>query len=158
MSKYRQIDLDKIKTVSIHQRVSKVDIQHFSTPYQKGATVKQFLANLPDILMGKDFKTLVEKIVTAYRSQKQIIVMMGAHVIKCGLSPLIIQLMQSGIIKCLALNGAGVIHDTEVALWGITSEDVADALNDGSFGMVAETPAFLSAALKVGADSEQGFG
>ena len=83
---------------------------------------------------------------------------MGAHVIKCGLSPLIIQLMEVGVIKCLALNGAGIIHDTEVSNWGITSEDVAEALNDGSFGMVKETAEFINSALEIGKKLKLGFG
>jgi hypothetical protein len=158
MSKYDQIDLNKISTYSIQDRLSKVNINTFAHPHRKGNSLQQFISNLPDILIGADFKELVDKIVTAYKNQKQIIVMMGAHVIKCGLSPIIIQLMETGIIKCLCLNGAGVIHDTEVANWGITSEDVADALEDGSFGMVRETPQFINAALSDGEKLKLGYG
>ncbi len=158
MSKYEQINLNKIKTYSIRNRHSKVNIASFAKPFQKGDSLGQFLANLPDILIGADFKALVGKIVFAFNNEKQIILMMGAHVIKCGLSPIIIQLMEEGIIKALALNGAGVIHDTEVALWGTTSEDVAEALNDGSFGMVQETPQFINDALEQGIENESGYG
>jgi hypothetical protein len=158
MSKYNQIDLNKISTYSIQDRLSKVNINTFAHPHRKGNSLQQFISNLPDILIGADFKELVDKIATAYKTQKQIIVMMGAHVIKCGLSPIIIQLMETGIIKCLALNGAGVIHDAEVANWGITSEDVADALEDGSFGMVRETPQFINSALLDGGKLKLGYG
>jgi len=158
MSGYEQIDLSKIKTFSISNRPSKISTADFARFYQRGASLNQFLSDLPNILIGADFKQLIKSIVNAYRSRKQIIAMMGAHVIKCGLSPLIIQLMEIGVIKCLALNGAGIIHDTEVANWGITSEDVAEALNDGSFGMVKETAEFINSALEDGKRLKLGLG
>ena len=158
MSEHEEIDLNKIKTYSISDRSSKVNTADFAKPYQKGTSLNQFLSNLPNILIGADFKQLIETIVNAYHSEKQIIAMMGAHVIKCGLSPLIIQLMEVGVIKCLALNGAGIIHDTEVANWGITSEDVAESLNDGSFGMVKETAEFINSALEKGKRLKLGLG
>lgn len=158
MSKYKQIDLSKIKTYSINDRSSKVNISAFAQKYQTGARIDRFIDCLPDILIGKDFKKLVAAIVNARRQDKQVIVMMGAHVIKCGLSPLIIQLMEEGIITCVALNGAGVIHDVEIANWGNTSEDVGEAVNNGSFGMVRETPQFIFEALTAGKKSKAGFG
>lgn len=157
-SRYEEIDLGKIKTYSIASRTSKVAANSFASPYQKGTSLKQFMADLPDILIGKDFKALADHIYRAFQSNKQIIAMMGAHVIKCGLSPLIIQLMQLSVIKCLALNGAGIIHDTEIANWGTTSEDVAEALNDGSFGMVQETADFINSALESGHQLNLGLG
>jgi len=158
MSEYEEIDLRNIKTYSITSRLSKVNTGDFARSYQKGTSLKQFISNLPNILIGADFKQLIESIVQAYHSDKQIILMMGAHVIKCGLSPLIIQLMEKGVVKCLALNGAGIIHDTEVANWGITSEDVSEALNDGSFGMARETAEFINSALEQGKKVELGLG
>ncbi len=158
MSEYEEIDLNKIKTYSISNRLSKVKIADFAKSYQRGASLNQFLSNLPNILIGADFKQLIKSIVNAHRSEKQIIAMMGAHVIKCGLSPLMIQLMEVGVIKCMAMNGAGIIHDTEVANWGITSEDVAEALNDGSFGMVKETAEFINSALENGKQLKLGLG
>lgn len=150
MSEYEEIDLQKIRTYSIANRFNKVNTVDFARPYQKGASLEQFISNLPNILVGADFKQIIKAIVDAYRSKKQIITMMGAHAIKCGLNPLIIQLMERGIIKCLALNGAGIIHDTELANWGNTSEDVDEALNDGSFGMVQETAEFINSAMEHG--------
>ena len=158
MSQYDEIDLSKIKTYAINSRTSKVNTADFAQPYHKGASVEHFINTLPNILVGSDFRQLIDHIVNACRREKQIIVMMGAHVIKCGLSPLIVQLMDAGVIKCLALNGAGIIHDTEVANWGITSEDVADALNDGSFGMVKETAEFINSALRDGKKLKLGLG
>lgn len=158
MSKYKEIDLTKIKTYSIKERPSKVDTESFARRYQKGNSVKEFLSGLPDILIGADFKQLVDRIVSAVHSNKQIILMMGAHVIKCGLNPILIQLMETGVIKCLTLNGAGVIHDFEVANWGKTSEDVGAAIDDGSFGMVQETPRMINNALKQGQKQNLGFG
>jgi len=158
MSDYDEIDLQNIKTYSIANRFSKVNTTDFAKPFQKGSSLKQFISNLPDILVGSEFKQLIDTIVHSYRSDRQIIAMMGAHVIKCGLSPLIIQLIEVGIIKCLALNGAGIIHDTEIANWGITSEDVAEALNDGSFGMAQETAEFINNALENGHRLELGLG
>jgi len=158
MSDYDKIDLTQIKTYSIARRQNKVTSANFARPYQKGASVKQFIADLPNILVGADFKEIINTVAAAHRSGHPIIVMMGAHVIKCGLSPLVIQLMEKGLVQCLALNGAGIIHDTEVANWGITSEDVAKALNDGSFGMVRETAEFINTALREGKQQQLGLG
>lgn len=158
MPNYDEVDLSKIRTYSINDRPSKVEIAKFASPYKKGTTLSEFISNLPDILIGADFKALVRRIVEAHQTKKQVIAMMGAHVIKCGLSPLIIQLMEEGIVNALALNGAGIIHDTEIANWGITSEDVAEALNDGSFGMVRETADFLNSAMDAGRELRMGLG
>ncbi|NOZ60850.1 MAG: hypothetical protein GXO74_04140 [Calditrichaeota bacterium] len=158
MSRYREIDLSKIRTYSIKDRPSKVNAGALAKPYKTGMNIKEFISSLPEILVAADFKKLIEKIVTAHKDGKQIILMMGAHVIKCGLSPLIIQLMEKNIIKTLALNGAGMIHDTEMAFWGATSEDVETALADGSFGMVRETPHHIFAAAKNGIAKKLGFG
>ncbi len=158
MPNYDEVDLTKIRTYSIKDRPSKVEIAKFASPYKKGTTLSEFISSLPDILIGADFKALVRRIVEAHQTKKQVIAMMGAHVIKCGLSPLIIQLMEEGIVNALALNGAGIIHDTEIANWGITSEDVAEALNDGSFGMVRETADFLNSAMEAGREQRIGLG
>ncbi len=158
MSRYREIDLSKIRTYSITDRPSKVKASAIAKPYKPGTDIKNFIASLPDILVAADLKQLIKNIVKAHKNNKQIILMMGAHVIKCGLSPLIIQLMEKGVIKSLAFNGAGVIHDTEMAFWGTTSEDVQAALADGSFGMVRETPNHIFSAAKIGAAEKMGFG
>lgn len=158
MSNYKEIDLTKVKTYSINNRKSKVSVSEFAKIYKKDSSFLQFWHSLPQILIGKDIHCLVDDIVRAFNIGKPVIIMMGAHVIKCGLNALIIDLMKKKIVKCIAINGAGVIHDTEIAYWGTTSEDVAKALNDGSFGMVQETPDIINTALSIGKKNLLGFG
>lgn len=155
---HSEIDLSQVKTYSINNRQSKVATTLFAKIPYKGGSFSEFLDCLPEILIGKDFRELIGIITTAAKSSKPIIIMMGAHVIKCGLNPLIIELMKRNIISCIALNGAGVIHDTETAYWGATSEDVAAALKDGSFGMVRETAEIINSALKIGSVEKLGYG
>ena len=158
MSNYKEIDLTKVITYSISDRTNKVDISEFANIHKKGSSFLRFWESLPKILVSKELRELVGIIVRAFHSEKPVIIMMGAHVIKCGLNPLIIDLMEKKIVSCLALNGAGVIHDTETAYWGTTSENVAEALNDGSFGMVEETPAIINTALINGRKKSLGYG
>ena len=155
---YNEIDLNAIKTYSINERKSKVNISEFAKCSKKGQSFSQFFDSLPNILKSKDLLALIDDIIAAINNDKPIIIMMGAHVIKCGLNPLLIRFIELGIINCIALNGAGVIHDTELAYWGNTSEDVGQALNDGSFGMVQETPATINNALSEGRKYKLGFG
>lgn len=113
---------------------------------------------LPEILIGQDFREFVGHFRMAIREKNTVIWMMGAHVIKCGINPLIIELIRRKHITHLAMNGAGVIHDVEIAMWGITSEDVAAGLQDGSFGMAAETAAFINGALSENKNNDKGYG
>ncbi|OIO39300.1 MAG: hypothetical protein AUJ75_01470 [Candidatus Omnitrophica bacterium CG1_02_49_10] len=162
MSKKRgtrgKIDLTKLKTYSITKRKSKVSLKDSAKPTPKGSRFRDFYANLPDVLAAKDFKSVVDAIVKAKKNNRPVIAMMGAHVIKCGLSPVIIELIKRDVITAVALNGAGIIHDFEIALSGSTSEDVADALSDGSFGMARETAQFLNNAVKSGVEMGLGVG
>jgi hypothetical protein len=158
VSKYPQVDLSQVKTYSVRQRLSKVHRDELARPFRRGDFFEAFCHSLPDILAAKDFRELVEHIIRARENDKPVIVMMGAHVIKVGLSPILVDLLRRGIIACLAMNGAGVIHDTELALFGQTSEEVADGLADGSFGMAQETAAFINTAVKNGYAKKQGFG
>lgn len=155
---YKEIDLNKIKTYSIQNRKSKVQTSTFAKVHRQGASFSDFLDTLPDILIGHDFRELLLSIRSAIKNNKPIVIMMGAHVIKCGLNPLIIELMRRNIVRSIAFNGAGVIHDTETAYWGTTSEDVAGGLNDGSFGMVKETPEIINAGLCLGENEGLGYG
>ncbi|MCA9733628.1 MAG: hypothetical protein H6696_21000 [Deferribacteres bacterium] len=139
MSKYPQIDLHQIKRYSISDRHSKVNKELLGQSYSVGHSFKSFFKTLPDILVAKDLKEFVEHVAQAIVKKKPVMLMMGAHSIKVGLSPMLIDLIREGIITSISMNGAGVIHDTELALFGQTSEDVAKALADGSFGMVQET-------------------
>ena len=122
LSKYQKIEIEKVKTYSIQKRKSKVKTAEFAKVVDKGSTFKQFYESLPNILKGNDLRILVDLMVRACQTNKPIIVMMGAHVIKCGLGPVLIDLLQKKIISCLAMNGAGAIHDSELAYWGKTSE------------------------------------
>jgi hypothetical protein len=124
----------------------------------KNATFRQFIDSLPDVLIGTNLKELIKAINQAYNRKKAILWAFGAHVIKCGISPIIIELMKKGIISAVALNGAGIIHDFEIALIGQTSEDVKENLSDGSFGMAYETGAFINQAIKDGAKDDIGIG
>jgi deoxyhypusine synthase len=118
----------------------------------------QFLESLPDILKARELRAVVEAIVAANQRQKPVVIGIGGHIIKCGLSPLIIQLMTEGIISGIAMNGGASIHDFELALIGRTSEDVAASLESGMFGMVRETGESMNHAIKLGSERSLGLG
>jgi hypothetical protein len=151
-------DLKKIKSIPLKKRSSKVTIKDFCKPYQEGSTFKKFLDTLPATLAANDLKEVANRVLAAYRNNRPVIFGMGAHVIKVGLSPLIIQLMQRGLISCIALNGAGAIHDVEIALVGKTSEDVAAGLHKGKFGMALETGEFINQAVQENMKTTRGMG
>lgn len=158
VSKYPEIDLKKVKTYSVRQRFSKVHRVELAKPFHRGDFFETFYKSLPDILIAKDFRELVERIVAARQNDKPVIVMMGAHVIKVGLSPILVDLLRREVITAVAMNGAGVIHDVELALFGMTSEEVAEGLADGSFGMAQETGEFINGAVSQGRSRQLGFG
>lgn len=139
MKEYRRIDLRKLRTYSIKKRPGKTQIKNLGKSLGSKDDVLDFLESLPKCLRANDFKRLLNSLVKAKRTGKPIVFMFGAHLIKCGLSPVLIDLMQNGFISLLATNGAGAIHDLEIALWGKTSEDVDRSIQDGSFGMAKET-------------------
>jgi deoxyhypusine synthase len=148
MSKFEQIDLSKIKTISIKDRKSKVNIPDFAKVFNVlSGTFDDFVNSLPDILMSKDLKEFASRVAQAYSKKRSVVLMMGAHSIKVGLNPILIELIQKNIISSISLNGAGAIHDSELALWGMTSEDVAENLANGTFGMSKETAAFINETL-----------
>jgi hypothetical protein len=113
---------------------------------------------LPNILKAKDIRAIVEAVIKARKKKKSVIFMAGAHVIKCGLNPVVIELIRKKIITCIALNGAGIIHDFEIALAGRTSEDVAENLKSGRFGMGKETADFINHAVTEGVAGGSGLG
>jgi len=113
---------------------------------------------LPDILAAQNLKEIARKIAWVHRRNKTVLLALGAHPIKVGLSPLIIDFMERGIVSAVAMNGAGIIHDFELAFMGKTSEDVAASLQDGSFGMAQETGAFLNRAIREGYERQRGIG
>ena len=156
--KFNPIDLSGVKTYNLSDRKSKVTAEDFAKTWQKGASYRTFLENLPDILAGDQLKSVIPAIVKAYRNNHTILFGMGAHVIKVGLNPIVIDLMERRLITGVAMNGAGIIHDVELAMVGRTSEDVAAALDDGSFGMARETCTFLSEAITSARKKSTGLG
>jgi len=156
--RFQPLDLRKVKTYSLLDRKSKVKTDDFARIWQKGSSFRVFLDSLPDILAGRDLRNVISAISAAYVDNRTIIFGMGAHVIKVGLNPIIINLMERGIITSVAMNGAGIIHDVELAMIGQTSEDVAAALGDGSFGMARETCAFLGQAIQTVKGNKTGLG
>ncbi|MEM7407720.1 MAG: hypothetical protein AAF458_20685 [Pseudomonadota bacterium] len=140
-------DLSQVRTIELTSRSNKVDDASFAAPPVPGRSFSEFLRGLPQIDAALTFGRVVDAIVQARRGGRPVVWAMGAHVIKCGLNPVLIELMRRDIITAVAFNGAGAVHDFEVALIGETSEDVAAGLKDGSFGMVRETADGLNAAL-----------
>lgn len=151
------INITKVKTYSIAKRKSKVSAGDFAGAPARARSFGAFFRSLPNILKAKDLRQTVDAVVAARRKKKGVILMAGAHVIKCGLNPVIIELMKKKVITCLALNGAGIIHDFEIAFMAKTSEDVGAALKNGSFGMARETADFINSALKPGACEGLGY-
>jgi hypothetical protein len=158
MSRYSEFDLSRIRAQPIARRTSKVDAADFARPARPGATFAEFFDSLPQILAGASLREAVDAIARAHRAGKPVIAAMGAHVIKCGLTPVITDLVGRGIITAVATNGAGAIHDSEIGLFGITSEDVAAGLKDGTFGMAEETATFLNDAAREAKTREDGLG
>jgi len=156
--KFKPLSSKKLKTYSLKSRKSKVNISDFARPSQAGRTFDEFLSSLPNILAVKDLKEIASLIASACNNKKMVVAAMGAHVIKVGLSPLIIDLMEQGIIHAVALNGACIVHDFEIAFAGMTSEDVDAELSKGTFGMAEETGKYLNNAIKVGARKGWGIG
>ncbi len=152
------LDLRKLKTYPVASRKSKVNQELLARVNRPGASFSTFFESLPDILAAKDLRLVAHAIVKAHRRKKPVVWMFGAHVIKVGLSPLLIHLIRRKVITAIALNGAGIVHDFELAFMGSTSEDVAAALADGSFGMAEETHSMLNAAIRAGAKKGWGLG
>jgi hypothetical protein len=147
---FSPLDFSKIKTYPIQRRANKVSQESLAKVYKKGDSFAKFYDSLPHILVANDFRNLVKAVVQANRDGKPVIFAMGAHPIKCGLNPIFIDLMQRGIVNALMLNGAGGIHDFELAYQGETSEDVLKGLEDGSFGMIDETGRLMNQAFQEG--------
>jgi hypothetical protein len=141
------IDLGRVRTYPLASRASKVATAALGRTPSPSMSVSRFLRALPDVLGARDLRTVAEAIAARHRDGRLVILGMGAHPIKVGLSPLIIDLMRRGIISAVAMNGACIIHDFELAYHGATSEDVAASLTTGEFGMAEETGAFLNTAI-----------
>jgi hypothetical protein len=158
MKRYKPLSLKKIKTYPLDTRTSKVDIERAAMPCERGISFRQFLDSLPSFLAASDLKTVAGAIVKARKKHRPVILGMGAHPIKVGVSPVIIDLMKRGMISAVATNGACIIHDFELSRSGRTSEDVAAELCTGRFGMARETGREINNAIRVGVKKGYGIG
>lgn len=155
---YEEFDLSGVRTYPLSSRKSKANSADFATPYRAGSGVRALVDSFPHILAAADFKAVVAAIVKARADGRGIIWGLGAHVVKTGLAPIVVDLMERGFVSALATNGAGIIHDFELALSGSTSEDVEEALGPGRFGMAEETGRLLNAAINDGVARGLGIG
>ena len=157
MTEYREADLSRLKTVPIAQRSNKVDPTLLAHPPGSDRSFAAFWKSLPDILAAQDLRLVVEAIAAA-TGKRGVVAMLGGHVIKVGLGPLLIALLRRRVLTHVAMNGSAAIHDFELAAYGGTSEDVAAGLDDGTFGMAEETGREMNAAITTGAKANLGAG
>ncbi len=159
MSEYdiEPLDFSGLKTVPIGERGGKVRLEHFAKPYRQGG-VAAWLESLPRVLAADGFRALIEAIEAARAAGKPILWGMGGHVIKCGLAPVLADLMQRGFATAFAMNGSAAIHDFEIAIAGATSEEVDAVLSDGRFGVAEETGRDMNAAIVEGDREPLGMG
>jgi len=155
---YDEFDVSGVRSDPLASRKSEVTAEQFARPVQRGASFKTWLDSLPAMLGAANIRRTAEAIVAAKKRHAGVIWGMGAHVIKTGLSPVVIDLMERGYVSAVALNGAGIIHDFEVALAGATSEDVDEALGPGRFGMAEETGTLLNEAIRAAGAQRKGLG
>jgi hypothetical protein len=160
MSKYpvAPLDLGALKTVSLQARGGKVKTSDFASVYRKGAGISGWLDSLPRILAASSFRAIADRLAEARAARRAIVWGMGGHVIKCGLAPVLADLMRRGYATAFAMNGSAAIHDFEIALAGHTSEDVEAVLPDGSFGATEETGREMNTAIARGAAEGVGIG
>lgn len=149
MSRYAKdpIDFTGLKTVGLAERGGKVKLADFASPYRKGAGVAGLIESLPRILAAESFRAVADSLAAAREKKRAIVWAMGGHVVKCGLAPVLIDLMRRGYATLFAMNGSAAIHDFEIALAGHTSEDVEAVLPDGRFGSAEETGRGMAAAV-----------
>jgi hypothetical protein len=155
---YKEIDLSGLRTYSALTRASKVTTRLEGQAPYAGMSFNDFLDRLPSVLKADELKAVARAIVAAKKLGKPVLVMLGGHVIKTGCSPILADLAAKGYVTHFASNGSAAVHDTELACCGHTSEDVAAHLEDGSFGMAADTAALINAAAERAAGGKEGFG
>jgi hypothetical protein len=155
---YDEFDLSDVRTYPLASRTSKARVEDFAKPYPPRAGMQAWIDSLPRMLAAKDFRAVVDALTVARKNDGGIVWGLGAHVIKTGLAPILIDLMERGFVSAIALNGAGVIHDFEVAMAGGTSEDVDESLGPGRFGMAEETGRGLNEAIARGVQAGLGIG
>lgn len=156
--KPRELDFSRIRTVPVARRPNKVRAEEFARPPAAGQSFRAFLDSLPDILQAQSFRAVVDAVASAARERRAVVCMLGGHVVKTGLGPVLIDLVERGVITHLASNGSAVIHDFEMTCWGGTSEDVEAGLADGTFGMAEETGREMNEAIREGARQGWGLG
>jgi hypothetical protein len=154
----KDLDLSRLETYPAHGRKSTVSVDRLGKPYSKGSSLAGFIDGMPDILAAKDTRDLAYLIARARKEKRGVLLAMGAHPIKVGISPVIIDAIESGIFTGIATNGAAIIHDFELALTGRTSEDVSAVLGSGQFGMAEETATTLNSAITEGSREDLGIG
>lgn len=157
MSRHREADLSKLSVGSVADRPTRVRVEDFATPLAP-AVARAMLDALPDQLAARALREAVDRTVAAAKAGRPVVVMIGGHVVKTGVSPCLIELIERSVVTHLAMNGSAAIHDTEIARGGRTSEDVDANLQSGTFGMVDETGDFLNAAMAEGARRQEGLG
>jgi hypothetical protein len=155
---YREADLSRLTTIPVAGRRNKVDQRLLASPPGTDRSFSAFLASLPDILAGHDLRQVIDAVAAATSAHRGVILLLGGHVVKVGLGPLITAWLARGVVTHVALNGAAAIHDFELAAFGGTSEDVETGLADGSFGMAEETGAEMNAAITAAARANRGMG
>lgn len=153
-----EADLARVRTVPVTRRENKVNAAEFAIPPGKDRSFHAFVDSLPDILVARDFRRVADAIANAARNKRAVVVMLGGHIVKTGLAPLLVTLIERGVITHIAMNGSAAIHDFEIARFGGTSEDVAAGLKDGTFGMADETGREMNEAFIAGSKSGQGMG
>lgn len=152
------IDRNRIRTQPARRRTSKVKTPDEARPLGPGASVSELLESLPGLLGAADLNDAIDAWVRAWRRERLVLFGFGAHLIKVGLAPIIVDLMERGAIGGLMMNGAGTVHDLELAMMGRTSEDVAESLDKGQFGMARETAERLNGAIAKGREAGLGMG
>jgi hypothetical protein len=158
-SHQKRADLSKVRTISIRSRKSKVSPRAFAQPFDEAVdSFSKFIEGLPKFLLANDLRDLVAQIDVSRKKKKPVILMMGAHVVKVGLAPIVVDLLRSKVITAVAMNSAAAIHDVETAMWGETSEDVAENIADGTFGMARETGEFINRTLTAAVKGDDGYG
>jgi hypothetical protein len=155
---YREADLTRVTTRPVAARRNKVDPNLLASPPGADRSFSAFLASLPQVLAAEDLRQVISAVVAARRSRRGVVLLLGGHVVKVGLGPLIRSWIERGIVTHVALNGAAAIHDFELAAFAGTSEDVESGLSDGSFGMADETGAEMNSAIASAAGAGQGMG
>jgi hypothetical protein len=161
MSRYREVDLGGVTLLSVKERATRVGVAQFGRPAAgtaELAATASLVGRLPDVLAGRVLRDVVDAVVASHAGGRPVVLFAGAHVIKVGVQPFLVPLVERGVVGHVGLHGAGAIHDVEVALFGTTSEDVEANLATGAFGMVRETPEFFHATAAQARERGEGLG